>query len=238
MDGSTASRTVVPWEGPTLDQTRPDAVLVDLDGTLLDTAPLWSSAAGSLVRSHGLIWLPVDDEAVRGWPLPALCAQVLARGVTLPEQEVATRLQVSVATALHRGLPWRPGARSLLVALRRAGVPCALVATASSAVLDEVHEEIPAGVFTVVVGAGDEAGDLPSPALHVRAAGRLGVAPARCAALEDSAVGCRAALDAGALTYAVDPTVALPDDVAVHPRLRRVDGLAGVGHALLAASGW
>jgi len=105
-------------------------------------------------------------------------------------------------------------------------------------VLDEVHDEIPAGVFTAVVGAGDEPGGLPSPALHVRAAGRLGVAPARCAALEDSAVGCRAALDSGALTYAVDPTATLPDDVAAHPRLRRVDGLSGVGHALLASSGW
>jgi beta-phosphoglucomutase-like phosphatase (HAD superfamily) len=225
---------VEPWDGPTLEQSRPDAVLVDLDGTLLDTSPLWASAAGSLVRAHGVAWLPADDEHVRGWTLPALCAFVVARGVPPPPDEVAAVLCASVSRALRRGLPWRPGARTLLTTLHRAGVPCALVAPTSGPLLDEIRGYAPEAEFALVPDD-DEAG--ADGAGHARAAAALDVPTSRCVALEQSAPGVCAALESGALTYAVDPTVALPLAAAGHPRLRRVDGLAAAGRALL-TTGW
>ncbi len=226
-----------PWE-PAPDDPRPDAVLFDMDGTLLDTEPIWAATVGSLVRAHGGVWLPDDDDAVRGWSVPALCAEIARRGVPLPSDEVAERLHAGVAAQLRRGLPWRPGAQLLLLALRRLGVPCALVTATHASIVDGVVAQLPEGVFGVVVTGDGPVRPKPAPDAYLLAADELRVDPGRCAAVEDSPTGVRAALGSGALTYAVDPMVGLPSDLAADPRLRRVDGLAAVGRAVLTRSAW
>jgi HAD superfamily hydrolase (TIGR01509 family) len=232
------ARGVEPWDGPAPDDPRPDAVLFDMDGALLDTGTVWASVVGQLVRAHGGVWLPEDDATVCGRSVPALSAEAAARGVPLTVDEIGERLHASVAAVLRRGLPWRPGALTLLVSLRRAGVRCALVTATHEAVVRVVLAQAPDGLFAVVVTGDGSARPEPAPDGYLLAAQRLRVDPQRCAAVEDSPAGVRAALGAGALTYAVDPLVVLPDDLAAHPRLRRVDGLAAVGRALLAPSGW
>ena len=63
------------------DDGHPAAVLFDLDGTLIDSEPLWSAAVGTLVREHGRPWHLADDAAILGWSIPALSAEVVHRGV-------------------------------------------------------------------------------------------------------------------------------------------------------------
>lgn len=229
---------LAPWEGAAPDDPRPDAVLFDMDGTLLDTEPIWAAVVGSLVRSRGGVWRPDDDDAVLGWSVPALCAEVARRGVALPSDEVAERLHAGVAAVLHRGIPWRPGARMLLLSLRRAGVPCALVTATHASIVDGIVSQMPEDAFGVVVTGDGPSRPKPAPDAYLDAAGALRVDPHRCAAVEDSPPGVRAALSAGALTYAVDPAVVLPADLAANDRLRRVDGLSAVGRAVLATPGW
>jgi HAD superfamily hydrolase (TIGR01509 family) len=220
------------------DDPRPEGVLFDMDGALFDIETIWAGVVGSLVRAYGGVWLPDDDDAVLGWSVPALCAEVARRGVPLPSDEVAERLHAGVGAILRRGLPWRPGAQTLLVSLRRAGVPCALVTATHAAVVDDIVAQLPQGVFGVVVTGDGPSRPKPAPDAYLLAAEGLSVDPERCAAVEDSATGVRAALGSGALTYAVDPTVGLPGDLAANPRLRRVDGLAAVGRAVLVTSAW
>lgn len=227
-----------PWEGPSPDDPRPDAVLFEMDGALLDTETVWAGVVGGLVRSFGGVWRPDDDAAVLGWSVPALCAEIARRGVPLPSDEVAERLHAGVAALLRRGLPWRPGALTLLTSLRRAGVPCALVTSTHGVLVRDVVAQAPDEVFAVVVAGDGPARPKPAPDAYLLAAERLRVEPRRCAAVEDSPVGVRAALGAGALTYVVDPPVGLSADLAAHPRLRRVDSLADVGRALLTTAGW
>ena len=217
---------------------RPDGVLLDMDGALFDTETIRAGLVGALVRAHGGVWLPDDDEAVLGWSVPALCAEVARRGVPLPSDEVAERLDAGLGAFLRRGLPWRPGAQTLLVALRRAGVPCALVTTTHASVVDGIVAQLPEGTFAIVVTGDGPSRPKPAPDAYVFAAERLGIDPERCAAVEDSPIGVRAALGSGAVTYAVDPTVGLPGDLTANPRLRRVDGLAAVGRAVLATAAW
>ena len=230
-----AARGLEPWE-PAPDDPRPDAVLFDMDGPLFDTGTIWAGVVGAMVRGHGGAWLPDDDDAVLGWSVPALCAEIARRGVPLPSDEVAERLHAGVAAVLRRGLPWRPGAQTLLGALRRVGIPCALVTATHASIVDGVVAQLPEGVFGAVVTGDGPSRPKPEPDAYLLAADELRVDPRRCAAVEDSPTGVRAALRAGALTYAVDPTVGLPPDLRADPRLRRVDGLAAVGRAVLAPS--
>lgn len=232
------SHGLEPWDGPSPDDPRPDAVMFDMDGTLLDSEPIWAAVVGQLVRAHGGAWRPQDDATVLGWSVPALAAEVAARGVPLPVDEIVEALHAGVAAVLRRGLPWRPGARTLLVSLRRAGLPCALVTATHGSVVTEVLARLPDDAFAAVVAGDETARPKPAPDGYLLAARLLRAEPSRCAAVEDSPTGVRAALGAGTLTYAVDPGVALPADLAAHPRLRRVDGLAEVGRALLTPSGW
>lgn len=223
----------LPW-----DDERPAAVLFDLDGTLIDSEPMWSAAVGTLVREHGQPWHPVDDAAIVGWSIPALVAEVLRRGVPLTEAEVVTRLHRDVGAVLRRGMPWRPGARHLLAALHHSGIPLALVSATHSVVVDAVVASAPADVFTVVV-AGDGPGrPKPSPDPYLHAAEALAVDPRQCVAVEDSPTGVRAALAAGTQTVTMDPTVELLADLVDHPRLRRVDGLDAVGRLVLGVHAW
>ncbi len=232
------ARGLEPWDGPNPDDPRPDAVLFELDGTLLDTETIWAAAVGTLVRAHGGVWRAADDAAVLGLAVPALCAVVAARGVPLAVADISDRLHAGVAAVLHRGLPWRPGAQRLLVSLRRAGLPCALVTSTHESVVRDVLAQAPEDVFSAVVTGDGGSRPKPAPDAYLAAARAMRVDPERCAAVEDSPPGVRAALGAGALTYAVDPGVDLPADLEAHPRLRLVDGLAAVGRALLTSSGW
>ena len=220
------------------DGGRPSAVLFDLDGTLIDSELVWSAAVGALVREHGRPWHAVDDDAILGWSIPALCAEVLHRGVPLTEQQVVDRLHHDVGAALRRGLPWRPGARHLLAALHNSGIPLALVSATYRVVVAEVLAQAPDDVFQVVVTGDDPGRPKPAPDAYLRAADLLGVDAARCLAVEDSPTGVRAALAAGAATVAMDPTVVLPPEVLAHPRLRRVDGLEAVGRVVLDPRVW
>lgn len=224
-----------PWE-PAPDDPRPDAVLLDMDGALLDTGTIWAGLVGSLVRAYGGVWRPDDDAAVLGWSIPALCAEIARRGVPLPSDEVAEQLNAGVGAVLRRGLPWRPGGRTLLIALRRAGMPFALITAMGTAVVDGIRGQLPEGAL-VVAGDGP-ARPRPAPDAYRLAAAQLRVDPQRCTAVEESRAGVRAALEAGALTFAVEPAVWLPTDLADHPRVRRVDGLVPVGRAVLATHAW
>lgn len=186
-----------------------DAVLVDLDGTLLDTEPVWSAVAHAIADAHEVPWSDDDDREIVGWSVPAVAALLVSRGV--PPGGVVEALHDGVAVRL-RGLepPWRDGARELLAAARGAGLPLALVTMSPRRLTASVAEHVQ------LVVAGDEVTrPKPDPEAYQRAAAELGVRPERCLVVEDSPTGVAAGLAAGAWVVAVDPA----QDVGADPRL-------------------
>ncbi|WP_051208515.1 HAD family hydrolase [Propionicicella superfundia] len=213
----------------------PAALLCDMDGTLVDTEPLWSAAMAGIAHAHGAAWDEhADSSRVVGALVPEIVAMLTRRGVGLPPEAVAEILLEDVAGRLAADLPWRPGAASLLSGIAARGLPSALVTTGVRRHAVLVAQGAPAGVLPVVVASEDVADPKPDPTAYLLAASRLGVPADRCVALEDSVPGIRAALAAGIRTLAVQPATSLPAEVAGHPRLVRVDGLGGA----LAALGW
>jgi HAD superfamily hydrolase (TIGR01509 family) len=206
------------------------AVLFDMDGTLVDTEPYWISAEYALVESFGGRWSDEHAHAIVGKALLD-SAQYIRRhgGVDLEPVEIVDRMLVDVIAATRREIPWRPGARALLAQLSDAGIPCALVTMSYDPLARTITEQLPPGTFATLV-TGDQVIDgKPHPEAYLTAMDRLGVSPARSVAIEDSPTGVASAEAAGALV------VAVPHQVPIPPAPGRVlvDSLCGLDVATL-----
>lgn len=199
----------------------PQAVLWDLDGTLVNSEPYWMAAETELVAAHGGSWSYEDGLALVGRPLLESARIIAERGpVPLPAATIVDHLVAGVAARLAAAVPWQPGARELLADLRAAGVPCAMV-TMSYRVLAEAVTAGAPGLFDVLVCGDEVTHGKPHPEPYLRAAQALGVDVARCVAVEDSRPGIASALASGARTVGVE--VVVPVEPA--PGLSRVASL-------------
>ncbi|KQR15905.1 HAD family phosphatase [Cellulomonas sp. Leaf334] len=202
------------------DLVAPSAVLWDMDGTLIDTEPYWMAAETELVEAHGGVWTPQDGLAMVGNPM-SVCAPILrARGVDLPDEEIADFLNSRVAAGVASGIPWQQGAQEILAALHDAGVPMALVTSSFRRLAEPFAAAV--GLFDVVVSGDVVTRPKPDPEPYLTAARLLGVDVADCVAVEDSHAGVASAVASGAHVVAVEVMQAL----APRPGLSRVASLA------------
>jgi HAD superfamily hydrolase (TIGR01509 family) len=199
----------------------PAAVLWDMDGTVVDTEPLWFAAETALVESYGGTWSHEDAVGMIGSQLPRSARLLIARGVPLTVDEVLDGLAARLVAAQADGPPWLPGAFELLTAVAEAGVPQALV---TSSYRSFITPTLASGFFTTAVVGDEVSHGKPHPEPYLEAARRLGADVAACVVVEDSAIGVGAGLAAGARVLGVTGFGALPDD----PRLSRADSLVDV----------
>jgi HAD superfamily hydrolase (TIGR01509 family) len=213
-----------------------DAVLFDMDGTLIDTEPQWMAAEARLAAEHGIPWGSAEAEALVGVDLWDGARAFIAKGVPLDEDAIVARLVGEVLGSLGDDLPMRPGALELLRALLETGVPVALVTMSTREIVDRVEaalaDRLGRAPFAVTV-AGDECSEgKPHPEPYLQALRVLGVGAERSVAIEDSLHGARSALAAGLTTIGVPHAV----DVSDLPGIVHWPSLVGRTVADVAAS--
>ncbi|MGY3620898.1 HAD family hydrolase [Bradyrhizobium sp. USDA 10063] len=182
------------------------AVLLDMDGTLLDTEKVYFDSLVAALNARGY----TDDvvalcHAMIGLPGPE-CELMLVRryGDDFPLAEINKAFAANRDEIFRAGLPLKAGAIELLDALRSADYPMAIVTSSSRRSADQ-HLTL-AGIrarFDTVLTRDDVTHCKPSPDLYLLAAKRLGVEPQACVAIEDSNHGVTAAHAAGAITLMV-----------------------------------
>lgn len=201
----------------------PSALLLDMDGTLVDSEAYWMAEETALVAEHGGTWTHEDALRLVGNPLP-VSAQILREaGVDLPVEAIVDRLLAGVTARFVADVPWRPGARELLAEATGLHIPCALVTMSYASFADELLARAPAGAFTTAVTGDAVTHGKPHPEPYLTACERLGVDPATALAVEDSVTGARSAVAAGVPTIAVPLMVPVPASVGATV----VDTLAG-----------
>ena len=229
-----ARSTVNEVPNPELNQLQ--AVLWDMDGTIVDTEPYWFAAEHAVVAEHGDYWSDDLARSVVGFDLLDSGRFMIEHGgVRLTPHEIVELLLDSVVSELKREVPWRPGARELLADVRTAGIPTALVTMSWRRFADEVVNALPTGSFDASVVGDDVERGKPHPDAYLLAAERLGVDSTKCVALEDSPTGVASALAAGAIVLAVPHHVGVPMRHDVNGRMIRRDTLAGITAAELAS---
>jgi HAD superfamily hydrolase (TIGR01509 family) len=205
------------------DSPLPAAVFWDMDGTLVDSEPYWLSAESALVESYGGVWTEADGLQLVGSSLERSAIILQSRGVELGVDEIVSLLTDRVMAQIAVSVPWRPGARELLAALRDAGVPSALVTMSIGRMAHSVVDAIGFAAFDEVVSGDQVAQGKPDPECYLLAARLLGVDPQQSVAIEDSEYGVAAAVAAKMATIAIPLHVPLP----ASPAYTLWDDLAG-----------
>jgi HAD superfamily hydrolase (TIGR01509 family) len=175
-----------------------EAVVFDLDGVVVDSEHVWDEVREQLARERGGRWHERAQADMMGMSSPEWSAY-MHDVIGLPESPEAINAEVveQLLARYRRGLPLVDGA---VEAVRRlAGAFTLGVASSSNRpVIDAVLRGAGiASLFAATVSSEEVARGKPAPDVYLEAARRLGVEPARSAAVEDSANGLRAAHAAG-----------------------------------------
>jgi sugar-phosphatase len=197
-----------------------EAVVLDMDGLLIDTEPVWRAAQSAVFAGFGVELSESDLLDSTGQPIEELIPVWRRRspGVELTDDEIADRITGQViAYVKARGRPM-PGVAAAIALFERCGLRLAIASSSPLRLIDAVCDRLGLTRIKVRCSAMDEARGKPAPDVYLTAARRLGVAAASCLALEDSPHGIASARSAGMRC------VAVPDPLlAADPRYREAD---------------
>jgi beta-phosphoglucomutase len=185
--------------------TGDQAVLWDMDGTLVDTAELHFAAWARLLSELGQPFTRADFAATFGLRNPEIIHILF--GDRYGEREIADlgeRKEEFYRAAAAEGVALLPGVRPLLEGLAAAGFKQAIGSSAPRANLDLILcLTDSARFFGAVVSMEDTQRGKPDPQVFQVAASCLSVPPGRCVVVEDAVAGVQAAKAAGMRCIAV-----------------------------------
>lgn len=185
-----------------LDLSKFDALLFDLDGTLVDTMPLHYRAYAQVFQERGLSLAESDYLGAVGAPardaIPLMLRAAGAAGYS--EEDVAAihrSKKDAFAAILQTTRPTALPASRLIEPLA-GGKKLAVVSSGNS---DGVRAIIAAmgwsEIFNTVISGDDVVRGKPDPEPYLLAAARLAVAPVRCLVMEDAEAGLESGRAAG-----------------------------------------
>jgi HAD superfamily hydrolase (TIGR01509 family) len=189
-----------------------DAVVLDMDGLLLDTEQLWDAVREELARERGGRWSERAQSDMMGMSSPEWSRYMHdVVGLEEPPEEIADEVVRRMAERYREHLPLLPGAKEAVERLA-ARWPLGLASSSNRPLIDlalEVGGLAP--LFSATVSSEEVERGKPAPDVYLEATRQLGVEPSRAAAVEDSRSGIRSAHAAGMRVVAI-PNAHYPPD--------------------------
>jgi HAD superfamily hydrolase (TIGR01509 family) len=181
-----------------------EAVVFDLDGVLVDSEHVWDEVREQLARERGGRWherAQADMMGMSSLEWSAYMHDVI--GLADPADEISAEVVRRMEKRYARELPLIEGA---IEAVRRlhGAYRLGLASSSNRPLIDAVLASAGlSSLFEATVSSEEVPRGKPAPDVFLEAARRLGLAPERMVAIEDSANGLRAAHAAGMRTIAI-----------------------------------
>jgi HAD superfamily hydrolase (TIGR01509 family) len=191
-----------------------NALIFDMDGTIIDTRPFHMASWRQLVKDHGLSEREYRiAEAAFGKTNWAIFDEWFEGRADRPSyQALADEKENDFRRIIAGHARPRPGFMELLALARRRGVKIALATSGPRQnawfLLDQIGVR---GAFDAVVWGSNIGLGKPHPAPFLKAAARMGVPPGHCVVFEDSPHGLWAGRRAGMQLVAIAER---PEDLA------------------------
>jgi HAD superfamily hydrolase (TIGR01509 family) len=181
-----------------------DAVVFDLDGVLVDSDHIWHEVREGLARERGGNWSEQSEVAMSGMSSTEWSRYMHdVVGISDPPEAINDEVVRRMRSRYAEELPLIADATEA-VQLLAGSFRLAVASSANHALIESVLANAGlAQCFEAIVSSEEVARGKPSPDVFLEAARRLGAAPSRCAAIEDSANGIRAAHAAGMRVIAI-----------------------------------
>jgi HAD superfamily hydrolase (TIGR01509 family) len=192
------------------------AVVFDLDGVLIQSEELWADVREQLARERGGRYGPEEQRAMMGMSSPEW-SRYMHEHVGLPEppDEIAAEVVGLMADRYRDRLPLIDGAVEAVERLA-ARWPLGLASSSNRPLIDLVLDLSGlARLFRATVSSEAVARGKPAPDVYLEACRRLGTAPTRAAAIEDSHAGIGSAKAAGMRVLAIPNPAYPPGDDAL-----------------------
>lgn len=188
------------------------SVIFDLDGTIINTEPLWREATKRLLTHRGVEVTPEMqdgiDRKVRGHPLKRCCAIIKEMFALSDEVELLMAEEMELVAILYEThLSFIAGFPEFHARLKQKGITTAIASNCKDDVILKASRILSLehyfgrhiyGISSVNYVA------KPNPAVFLHAAYSLQTSPADCVVIEDSQTGIRAAKAAGMRCIAIN----------------------------------
>jgi len=201
------------------------ALLIDMDGTLIETETRWWRAEIDVMERHGSTWTTDDQNQAIGGPLQAVVDYMAAKA-NADAESIYEELVNEMFNSFTKNPPkLQPGWSEVLDEAVQENLKIALV-TASNRLLAEALLKSTKldRYFEAVVTSDDLPRTKPHPDPYLHAAEIFGLDVLECLAFEDSNTGISSSLAAGM------PTIAVPERVLLDARrgMRIFNGMKGL----------
>ncbi|HYI69191.1 MAG TPA: HAD family phosphatase [Skermanella sp.] len=198
-----------------------EAVLWDIDGTLLDSEPFHFKSIVAVCEAHGQTVPKSDYDRLLGRSMAEVYAMLnAAQPLPLDLPQLAAACS-DYYVANVADVPARAGALEKVAELAERGIPQACVSNSGRRVVEANFNAI-AGTIAMpealrfALSRDDVTHGKPHPEPYLRAAERLGVHPSACLVVEDSPIGARSGKAAGMVTIAWPQHATLEFDPVDH----------------------
>ena len=206
------------------------ALLIDMDGTLVETETRWWQAEIEVMERHGSTWTTDDQNQAIGGPLQAVADYMAAKANSDAKKMYDEIVDAMLHSFTNNPPVLQPGWAEVLEEAVKENLKIALV-TASNRLLAEALLKSTKlnRYFEVVVTSDDLPRTKPHPDPYLHAAKSFGLEVLDCLAFEDSNTGISSSLAAGM------PTIAVPERVLLDARrgMRIFNGMNGLDIAYL-----
>lgn len=171
------------------DSLRPQAVIFDCDGTLLNSMPAWHALEAHLAHLAGITLSEQQVDLLNANTLAQTVAYFHERyGVGEDYPQLHAACHAHLLEGYRTAVTPRPGAALLVRRLHADGVPLAVASSSPCTLLDAGLERMGIrGLFNLVASADDEGSSKRDPRFLAGVARRLGATPKQTWCVDDSA---------------------------------------------------